>query len=267
MIEPTRPLEDMANKFILPYIEMKDEWIRKVREAFGFNSVESNIIMIEEEMYAAERFVYCFIEYDTLYNEKSKWRYKETANIAMEFRDVLVFLGALHPDTKEYYKKLISNPWQDSYSVPFEVCEHLRKAVPNFEVFPKLFLDEYLPQFLFQYKALWGEALFPEVEISENTELCESGLFSTSEVSESIELNKPGYIQKMIDLGIISLDGRRALKSLGQIIDYLIMEIDPLTPSFITERFLKLNGTEYSLRSVEDAIQLAKTSKVKKNNP
>jgi hypothetical protein len=72
---------------------------------------------------------------------------------------------------------------------------------------------------------------------------------------------RPKYIDPLINEGFIADDGKTALTSLDKIAEYLIkvLELDSVTPQLLKFSFVQADGTEYSLRTAQDAIQRSKT--------
>jgi len=63
------------------------------------------------------------------------------------------------------------------------------------------------------------------------------------------------YILKMIQDGRLFPDGKRVMKSLGDVLDYLSTVVEPITARFIHETFLRPDGKQYTLGHIQDELE------------
>ena len=69
----------------------------------------------------------------------------------------------------------------------------------------------------------------------------------------------PKYIRELIEQGYIGPDGKTVMGSLEAIAEFLLTKIEEVTPQLLINSFVKKDGTKYSLRTAQDAIQRSKT--------
>lgn len=65
---------------------------------------------------------------------------------------------------------------------------------------------------------------------------------------------RPEYIQELITQNRLYPDGKRVMKSLEDVLDYLSTVMDPIPARFIKETFLQSSGKSYSLKHIQDII-------------
>jgi len=69
----------------------------------------------------------------------------------------------------------------------------------------------------------------------------------------------PKYILEMIEVGLLYPDGKRAVKNIQDIADFLVRKRIKITGQFLAEMFRTKKGKPYSLNSCNDAVNLAMT--------
>lgn len=70
----------------------------------------------------------------------------------------------------------------------------------------------------------------------------------------------PAYILEMIQAGLLYPDGKRTMKNIQDIADFLVRKNIKISGQFLSEMFIKVSGKPYSLASCNDAVTLAMTS-------
>lgn len=65
----------------------------------------------------------------------------------------------------------------------------------------------------------------------------------------------PDYIQEMIKQGRLFPDGKRAMKSLDDVLDYLTEVFDTIPARFVQETFQKPDGKPYSMKHIQGILE------------
>ena len=73
------------------------------------------------------------------------------------------------------------------------------------------------------------------------------------------EKERPKYIVALIDEGYIASDGKTVFTSLENIAEFLQANIESVTPELLVDTFVQKDGSEYSLRTAQDAVKRTKT--------
>ena len=79
------------------------------------------------------------------------------------------------------------------------------------------------------------------------------------QLDESINSLRPDYVNRLIESGLVYIDGVTALESLDKIADYLLNEwkMDFLSPELLMQ-FRQKDGKSYSINSAKEAVKRAK---------
>lgn len=72
---------------------------------------------------------------------------------------------------------------------------------------------------------------------------------------ETPVLQQPDYILEMIKQGRLYPDGKRAMKSLDDVLDFLFQVLDTVPAKFIHETFQKPDGKPYSMKHIQGVLE------------
>jgi hypothetical protein len=80
-----------------------------------------------------------------------------------------------------------------------------------------------------------------------------------SNLLAALQNERPIYIKKMIDEGILYPNGKRVVKKLSDVASFLSREKIEVSAEFLKENFLNTKGKPYSLQSCKKAINIVNT--------
>lgn len=132
-------------------------------------------------------------------------------------------------DIQDFLKACVIIPqgqWlneEDSFLLYGEVQKEDRKII-----------QEQFPVLLSYYESILKEVLFDE--------------------EKKTVPEKPEYIRELVKQYRLYPDGKRVMKSLEDVLDYLYTVMDPIPAKFIQENFLRPNGKAYSLKHIQDIM-------------
>ena len=156
------------------------------------------------------------------------------------YQDLLISIKGEYPELTQELLELFTNiEWLDNVAIDEEQDE------------PEIKYTEAELLKVINDSIMQAEKLQEEIAIKKVL------AFSNTKVVPELRLNasdRPEYIQELINQNRLYPDGKRVMKSLEDVLDYLTTVLDPIPAKFIQETFFKTDGQSYTLKSIKGEL-------------